>query len=72
MAIRYVVNDEHTLGYINDEQPDMLWFLRCSVLRGSPFDPMSGGTAIRGVIRDATVEDFDAYGVMPPPSLRKR
>lgn len=69
MKTRYVVQGEHTLGYVYDVQPDVLHFLHCSVLRGSPYNPMSGFTMITAdmTIRDATPQDFLEYRVCAPP-----
>lgn len=69
---RYVVMNEHTLGYIYPQQPDTLGILRASVLRGSPLlgdNGLTGTLLISGAddIRPATLADFTVYRVIPPP-----
>lgn len=64
MATRYVVKDEHTLGYIYDEQPHLLGVLHGSVIRGG-HDWRNGPVAISSDenLRKATQADFDFYRV---------
>lgn len=68
---KYVVMDEHTLGYINPAQPRMMGILHASVLRGSPFGRLDGVVPIGDTktLRPATVADFAVYRVVPPPGF---
>lgn len=63
--ITYWVYEEHTLGYIDSRQPNVLGILRASILRGSPLSPFSGFTILppNPKLRPATREDFDAFNV---------
>lgn len=68
---RYVVMDEHTLGYLIPQTPDCIGVLAGSVLRGG-HDPMQGTAPIatgRTVLRQATRADFDFFRVAPPKCL---
>lgn len=69
---RYVVMNEHTLGYIYAEQPDTLCVLHGSVLKGGR-DWKNGPALITPLdeVRDATLKDFSEYRCVPPPSMVK-
>lgn len=65
---RYVVLDEHTLGYMIPELPGQFGILAGSVLRGG-HDPMQGTVLIspgRTKVRPATESDFSEYRVSLP------
>jgi hypothetical protein len=69
---RYVVLDENTLGYLIPEMPGYVGVLAGSVLKGGR-DPMNGPALISpGLtkVRQATLDDFKSFRVMPPPCLR--
>jgi hypothetical protein len=65
MHTKYVVMNEHTLGIVYEEQPNLLWPLRASVLRGAPWstghDPV--GITELDTVRAASKDDFDDYRV---------
>ncbi len=69
---RYVVMDEHTLGYLIPEMPDCIGVLHGSVLKGSPYGPLCGMAYIvagNTKLRQATLADFEEYRVVPPKCL---
>lgn len=71
---RYVVADEHTLGYLIPEMPDYIGILAGSVLKGGP-DPLQGTALIvpgHTQVRQATLEDFANFRVVPPSCLRSQ
>lgn len=64
----YVVKDEHTLGYMVEEHPQLMGVLAGLVRKGG-HDPMNGPITITlGVdqIRNATFEDFNTFRVAVP------
>lgn len=69
---RYVVVDEHTLGYLIPDQPFSVGILAGNIFKGGP----SSGQAICGIvpgntsIRQANLEDFTAFRVTPPPCFQ--
>jgi len=69
MKKRIVVANEHTLGIISGPEilPEFsyLEILRASVLKGSPFDYLSGRVLVgpNCNIRLATLADFEAFRV---------
>jgi len=65
---RYVVMNENTLGYINDDRPNIMGILQGTVLKGG-HSWLKGSVSISpsDSIRDATMRDFDEYRVVPPP-----
>lgn len=68
-TIRYVVVNEHTLGYVYGEQPRTLNILRASVLRGAGEpDPLRAQTPLNAsdTVRLATLQDFADFKVQPP------
>lgn len=69
-TIRYVVLNEHTLGYIHSQQPNLMGVLHGSVIRGGHNWLNGPVTIIPSVdqVRAATLEDFEAYRVVPPPA----
>jgi hypothetical protein len=70
---RYVVMDEHTLGYLIPEMPGYIGVLMCSVLKGGD-GPMHGNAIItlgRTQVRQATSEDFTSFRVVPPACFRE-
>lgn len=70
---RYVVMDEHTLGYLIPEMPGYIGVLAGSVLKGGA-DPMQGTALItpgHTRVRQAEMEDFTNFRVMPPPCFRE-
>jgi hypothetical protein len=70
-ATKYVVLNESTLGYINEERPNALGVLAGSVVRGG-YNPLNGPVAIAPMIdelRPAEIEDFDTYRVEAPPGM---
>lgn len=60
--IKLVVGDNHTLGYITHEQPNTLFTLRASVLKGS-FGEGAKSTDLFDNIRLASEADFDEFNV---------
>ncbi len=68
----YIVISEHTLGYLlppTETNPfQYVGILRASVLRGSPYDPMSGPIAYPTThdVRPATEKDFHDFMVAVP------
>jgi hypothetical protein len=68
-SVRYVVMNEHTLGYIENARP-LMGVLAGSVLKGG-HSWLNGPVSTFGcVVRDANLADFEAYRVSPPPELR--
>ncbi|STQ90055.1 hypothetical protein EV682_109115 [Iodobacter fluviatilis] len=67
MAVKYVVKDEHTLGYINDEYPGLMGVLFGSRLKGG-HDWLNGPVHITSdtQVRSATKEDFETFRVVMP------
>lgn len=68
MDVKYVVMDEHTLGYLQAEMPGWMGVLHGSVLKGG-FDWKNGQVPIvPGItrLRPATKEDFAEYRVCLP------
>ena len=66
MAVRYVVLNEHTLGYIADGSPFM--GVLAGKVAGGGYDPKNGPVAIaeeRDSIRPATQADFVDFRVSP-------
>lgn len=67
--MKYVVLNEHTLGYLIPEWKNAVGILRASVLRGSPHSDQDGWTMFvpgSDQVRAATEEDFQAYRVQLP------
>lgn len=66
--IKYVVKDEHTLGYLQ-ENSALMGVLHGSVLKGG-HDWRNGAVSTFGSkIRPATKEDFEAFRVTLPPDF---
>ena len=67
---RYVVCDEHTLGYVVGS---VVCILHASILKGAPFEVMPGPKLISlfDKIRPATVEGFVEYRVILPPDFKE-
>ncbi len=64
--MKYVVKDEHTLGYLRGDQ---MGVLAGSVMRGG-HDWKNGEVHTSGAkIRAATLADFDTYRVQVPPDF---
>lgn len=66
---KYVVQDEHTLGYLDDRLPNQVQILHASPLKGaSNYGPLASYNSIGDStkIRPATKEDFDSFRVMVP------
>ncbi len=67
--IKYVVKEEHTLGYLIEGQPGMMGVLAGSVLKGGhdwkngpvPYFPEE--------LRPARKEDFEIFRVVLPPDF---
>lgn len=71
----YVVFSEHTLGYMYDEQPNQVWILASSVIRGAVQSWKDGSTMALPNdprLRPATLKDFDTYRVVPPPNFTEK
>ena len=67
-TVRYVVKDEHTLGYIRGNS-QFMEVLAGSVIRGG-HDPKNGSVCYRqSSVRPATQGDFDIYRVRVPPGV---
>lgn len=67
--VRYVVLEEHTLGYIDPAYQDYMGVLHGSVRKGG-HDWRNGPVCLMGItpqLRDATAADFDEYMVQVPP-----
>jgi hypothetical protein len=74
-AATYYVQNECILGYVyHRAQPNTLWILRASVIRGAiefSGDPCPGSTVFYPErARRATFKDFDDYRVCVPSHLR--
>ena len=69
---KYVVKDEHTLGYMIEQMPGFMAVLHGSVLKGG-HDWKNGAVHTFGsVIRPATEEDFKEYRVHLPPDFKEQ
>lgn len=58
---------ENVLGYINDQQPNVIGILHASPLRGAIIRDLDGWTFLpqdRSLIRPATRADFDTFRVV--------
>lgn len=69
VSAKYVVLNEHTLGYLIPEMPNAMGILHASILRGSPHNDLDGWTLLVpsvDTIRAATPEDFRLYRVHLP------
>jgi hypothetical protein len=68
-AVKYVVLNENTLGYINEERPNTLGVLAGSVIRGGHVWSNGPVTIVPTVdkVRPATREDLETYRVAAPP-----
>ena len=66
---RYVVCDEHTLGFKHTN--NCIEILRASVLRGAVFElyPAPKLAIMFNTLRQATLQDFKVYRVVPPPGF---
>lgn len=67
--VRYVVKDEHTLGYLIESSPTMMGVL-ASLKSGH--NPMYGPVSIlpgATELRSATVKDFEVFRVAVPPDF---
>mgnify|MGYP001205640134 CR=1 FL=1 len=65
-STRYVVLNEHTLGYLSGS---MVGVLRSSVLRGAPYTLEPGLVPLPrdpAAMRDATLKDFEDFRVAVP------
>jgi hypothetical protein len=68
---KYVVMDEHTLGYLVDKTPTLMGVLAGSVLKGG-HDWKNGAVSIvpgHTKLRMATEADFEFFRVMLPPDF---
>lgn len=67
----YVVVNENTLGYVYSSRPDSLNILHGSILRGAVSTAQDGSRYLSplDVVRPATIADFRAYSVEPPPDF---
>lgn len=71
MSTQYVVMNEHTLGYIQGESPNMMGVLHGSVLKGG-HDWKNGPVSTFGTsLRPATLADFEENRVLPPSDFLK-
>lgn len=70
MTVKYIVKDENTLGYINDEHPNLMGVLFGSRLKGG-HDWLNGPVLITSdtQVRPATKEDFETFRVVMPPDF---
>lgn len=73
--VSYVVQDEHTLGYVRDDMPKYVYILHASVLKGATnttqhaaYNMISPDTKLR----PATIKDFDEFRVMVPPDFNSK
>lgn len=72
VSSRYVVMDEHTLGYLDETSPWLMGVLAGSVLKGG-YNPLNGPVSIvpgHTRLRQATEADFAAYRVVVPPDFK--
>ncbi len=68
---KYIVINEHTLGYLIPEMPNYVGILKASVLKGSTYNEQSGAVYIKyEIIRNATKKDFDEFRVCLPPDFQ--
>ena len=58
---KLVVFDNHTLGYITPEQPEIIQILHTSILKGSRFTDRSTIYVNMGIYRLATEQDFEDF-----------
>jgi hypothetical protein len=65
--IKLVVAGEHSLGYITPEQPDQIFVLNSSILKGAPACYPDGPHSYQMPMKHrlATPEDFDTFRVSP-------
>lgn len=68
MAIRYVVHNARTLGFIRTENPQ--WLYPLAFLEGG-YDPAKGPAVIspRDKVRRANEQDFIGFGLDPKDYL---
>ena len=64
-ATYYVMNG-HTLGYVFDEQPDVMGVLASKPQIGAPWseEPKTVTSSVN--LKVATLKDFDFFRVQPP------
>lgn len=70
MSTKYVVKDEHTLGYLQEATPYSMGVLSSKI---GGHNPVNGAVAVvPGVtrLRDAAPADFDAFRVVLPPDFQ--
>lgn len=73
MNTRYVVKDEHTLGFLDETKSPLMGVLAGSALKGG-HDPKNGPVAIvpgHTRLRPASEADFDAFRVAIPPDFKE-
>ncbi|WP_146187180.1 hypothetical protein [Novimethylophilus kurashikiensis] len=71
VGVRYVVKDDHTLGYLYYAQPTLMGVLFGSAIKGG-HDSKNGPVSIlpgHTKLRPATVEDFATFRVQVPPDF---
>lgn len=71
MSVQYVVENENTLGYINDDFPSWMGVLAGSVRKGGRDWKNGAAYIIPGItqLRQATRADFAEYRVVVPPDF---
>lgn len=72
--VKLVVAHEHTLGYVYPEQPNDIWILHASVLRGATSGRLQGSIPMpqdASKVRPATLADFKAYNVNPDGYIKE-
>lgn len=60
---KLVVFNEHTLGFITPEQPEIVQQLHTSILKGSRYSENSTIYVNDGTVRLASEKDFEDYRV---------
>jgi hypothetical protein len=70
MRVRYIVINEHTLGYLQPPESKFAGILRGSIIKGGDTVQTNGVIVLSNhTVRDATRADFEEYHVTCPPDF---